>query len=73
MLDRQDKEMKRPVAPCKGCDDRELGCHSKCDRYKQFCKDQNKFMSLIAKEKGEALSPRAIWGQSMKTRCRKLK
>lgn len=24
------------VAPCKDCTDRELGCHSKCEKYKAF-------------------------------------
>lgn len=24
--------------PCHGCEDRELGCHSKCDKYKKFKK-----------------------------------
>ena len=23
-------------APCKGCEERELGCHSKCERYIAF-------------------------------------
>ena len=27
-------------APCKGCPDRHVGCHSVCDRYKEF-KEQN--------------------------------
>lgn len=27
---------KRPDAPCYKCPDREIGCHSKCDRYKEF-------------------------------------
>ena len=25
-----------PDAPCKGCDERELGCHSHCIAYKQW-------------------------------------
>ena len=24
------------VGPCKGCKDREVGCHSKCDKYKAW-------------------------------------
>lgn len=23
-------------SPCKGCDERYLGCHSKCSKYKEF-------------------------------------
>lgn len=26
----------RLQAPCKGCDERELGCHSKCEKYITF-------------------------------------
>lgn len=28
--------MKKPQAPCLGCKDREVGCHSKCERYKEY-------------------------------------
>lgn len=28
--------MKRPVAPCKDCQDRFLGCHTLCDKYIKF-------------------------------------
>nr|DAI77800.1 MAG TPA: hypothetical protein [Caudoviricetes sp.] len=24
------------TAPCKNCQDREVGCHSKCDRYAEY-------------------------------------
>ena len=24
------------INPCKNCKDRELGCHSKCDKYNEF-------------------------------------
>ena len=26
----------KPKAPCKGCEERALGCHSTCERYKEF-------------------------------------
>ena len=28
--------------PCYGCEDREVGCHSKCDLYKEFREDLDK-------------------------------
>lgn len=28
--------MKRPIAPCKGCEERRPGCHGECDLYKTF-------------------------------------
>ena len=24
------------MCPCKGCDDRYIGCHGKCDKYKEY-------------------------------------
>ena len=26
----------KPKAPCQGCTDRALGCHSTCEKYKEF-------------------------------------
>lgn len=26
----------RPMPPCKDCEDRELGCHSKCKKYQEY-------------------------------------
>ena len=26
----------KPHSPCKDCPDRQLGCHGKCDKYKDF-------------------------------------
>jgi len=28
--------MKKIVAPCKDCKERSIGCHSKCEKYKEF-------------------------------------
>lgn len=30
------------LAPCKDCKDREIGCHSKCERYKEFVEENEK-------------------------------
>ena len=30
------------TAPCKNCGDREIGCHSKCEKYKTFRKPLDK-------------------------------
>lgn len=27
------------MCPCKDCEDREIGCHSKCEKYKKFRDD----------------------------------
>lgn len=35
--------MSRPIAPCKDCDFRELGCHSTCELYKDYDLANNKY------------------------------
>ena len=32
----------RQAAPCKDCQDRELGCHGKCARYQEYWNVQEK-------------------------------
>lgn len=29
-------------APCRGCTDREMGCHGKCDKYKEYKEKSDK-------------------------------
>ena len=31
--------MKKPQSPCKDCEDREVGCHGKCEKYQRFHED----------------------------------
>lgn len=40
------------IAPCKGCEDKELYCHSTCERYLDFVKkkDEEKAMISAAKQ-----------------------
>lgn len=33
--------MNKVKAPCNGCDNRHLGCHGECEKYKTFA-DENK-------------------------------
>lgn len=35
--------MKQPKAPCLGCNERQLGCHSYCDKYIKFKSENEKF------------------------------
>lgn len=30
------------ACPCKGCKDREMGCHGKCEKYKAWDKENTK-------------------------------
>lgn len=39
-----------PTCPCKGCDSRYVGCHSKCDPYKDF---KSELDDISAKRKAE--------------------
>ena len=32
----------KPMPPCKDCEDRELGCHSTCEKYIEFTKEKAK-------------------------------
>lgn len=37
-------------APCYRCEDRYLGCHSDCDRYKAFCREREEIRKARLKE-----------------------
>ena len=37
-------------APCKNCQDRELGCHGKCEKYISFCNENEKIKQMRFKE-----------------------
>lgn len=41
-------------APCKGCEERQVGCHSKCTKYKQFKQEVDK-MRKYEEEKQKQL------------------
>lgn len=33
----------QPVAPCKDCPEKELGCHDRCERYQEFRKTRREY------------------------------
>lgn len=35
------------ICPCKDCPDREVGCHSGCDRYAEWCQRRRKLHEQI--------------------------
>ena len=39
--------------PCKGCGEREVGCHSKCEKYISWNEKHQKRLELINKNKEE--------------------
>lgn len=44
--------MNKPIVPCKGCEEREVGCHGICEKYKLFQKE-NAAYTKEAKEERE--------------------
>lgn len=38
-----------PSNSCKDCQDRKLGCHSKCEKYQKWLKDFRKEKKMIRK------------------------
>ena len=34
-------------APCKDCADRAVGCHSACDKYKQFVNERKEYVQKV--------------------------
>jgi len=37
------------IAPCKGCDERHIGCHSDCEKYREFRVQQDDVIKAKAK------------------------
>lgn len=35
--------MNRPSSPCKDCPDRHMGCHSECEGYKNYEKENEEY------------------------------
>lgn len=46
--------MNKPVAPCKDCKNRYLGCHSECKGYIQFLEDKQEWDRMVRDEKDKA-------------------
>lgn len=40
----------KPMSPCKDCEKREVGCHSKCAKYMKFFHDSELFRNKIHEE-----------------------
>ena len=44
--------MTKPVAPCKDCRKREIGCHAKCKKYNKFSVDLAAWHAAVREETG---------------------
>lgn len=45
--------MARPSSPCKGCENREAGCHAKCESYLSYRKSMDEFNDKVYQAKRE--------------------
>lgn len=47
--------MKKPLPPCKGCEDRWVTkdgtCHATCERYAEYCKLNEEYKAWLATQK----------------------
>ena len=41
--------------PCKDCPDRHIGCHSTCDRYAEFCRENQEQKDAIKAIRAETV------------------
>lgn len=62
-------------SPCGGCEDRELYCHSSCERYKEFrgLLDSNKAKIFAQKQVNSYFNDRARMTKDKESRKRRLK
>ena len=49
--------MRKPIAPCYKCEERQLGCHSSCERYQEYAGivEQNRIERATTNEKNYGL------------------
>ena len=43
--------MRKPDAPCKGCEQRRLRCHATCVKYAAFCDNNEKYKNTVREAK----------------------
>lgn len=52
------------VSPCKDCPERFVGCHSSCEKYKQYRSELDAFKAIRAADKDERAFASEIKGGS---------
>ena len=58
--------MKKPVAPCIECEDREPGCHTECPGYIDFVKENKLYTDKVKEARGAA----KFWNDNIAKRTR---
>lgn len=59
------------VSPCKDCPERFIGCHSSCERYKQYRSELDEFKAKRAADKDERAFASEIKGAVKRLRDHK--
>ena len=59
------------VSPCKDCPERFVGCHSSCERYKQYRSELDAFKAIRAADKDERAFASEIKGAVKRLRDHK--
>lgn len=60
-----------PSVPCRGCEERRLGCHAGCERYMAFSHDLTACKAAHALEAGTARAAREMVIESAERRRRR--
>lgn len=61
--------LKQEKAPCKGCPDMYVGCHGKCDKYKEY----RKRLDEAAAKRREQYKTECLYHQYIKERKERMK
>ena len=63
--------IRNKVPPCKGCTDREVACHSTCERYKNWKIESDKLREKTRKQKLLTRAPEYYHYDSVSRQLRK--
>ena len=50
----------KPVAPCRGCEERYLGCHDQCKRYAAYKKAAEEWVAKVRESKEEYVADEVL-------------
>lgn len=50
-----------PDSPCRRCNDRQVGCHGKCERYAEYRKSRDEYAALVRKHNRKREEEVSYW------------
>ena len=70
-LDKAEDRPLKPKAPCRGCESRHRGCHSRCETYQTFIYQNEIFREWMKEQKDidHTISENAIQNAIAHTQC----